>query len=60
MRQRIYLNEEWCFAKEYTEQMLDASYVADQMEQIRIPHTVQETPFHYFDEQMYQDRKSVV
>ena len=54
MRQRIYLNEEWCFAKEYTEQMLDASYVADQMEQIRIPHTVQETPFHYFDEQMYQ------
>ncbi len=42
---RIYLNNAWLFsfdsdAKEYTP--------------VRIPHTVRETPFHYFSEEEYQ------
>lgn len=46
MRNRIYLNNGWKFSKDYED---DKVY-----EMVRIPHTTKETPFHYFDEQIYQ------
>lgn len=44
MQDRIYLNNHWSYAKE-----IDA-----EIEEVRIPHTNVETPFHYFDENIYQ------
>lgn len=41
---RIYLNRDWYFAPEGSESS----------EKVTIPHTVAETPFHYFDESIYQ------
>ena len=43
MQQRIYLDQDWFYSDELT---------ADTP--VRLPHTVQETPLHYFDEQAYQ------
>lgn len=42
---RIYLNNDWRFAFDYNSQ--------DTVE-VRIPHTVKETPFNYFSEEEYQ------
>ncbi len=50
---RLYLNEEWKFATEFKEEMLQREYQLP-METVRIPHTVKELPFHYFDEHLYQ------
>ncbi len=54
MAERIYWNEDWKFAETFEEEMLNASYDASGMQTVRIPHTVKETPFHYFDECLYQ------
>ena len=54
MAERIYWNEDWKFAETFEEEMLNASYDASGMQTVRIPHTVKETPFHYFDESLYQ------
>ena len=43
--ERIYLNDGWRFAFDYN---------SAESEEIRIPHTVKETPFHYFSEDEYQ------
>lgn len=40
---RLYLNNDWQF-----------SFDADEYIPVRIPHTVKETPFHYFSEEEYQ------
>ena len=53
MRERIYLNRDWQFQQEYTEELLQADYIGD-YEPVSLPHTVVETPFHYFDESVYQ------
>lgn len=42
---RIYLNDEWKFTPEFG---------VETYENIRIPHTVKETPYNYFDENEYQ------
>ena len=59
MEQRIYLNEEWQFTEKYTDSLTahklsenDAATM--KLTTIRIPHTCKETPFHYFDESIYQ------
>jgi beta-galactosidase len=54
MTDRIYLNDDWYFTEHFTEQMLQDEYREDVLEKVRLPHTVKETPFHYFDEQIYQ------
>lgn len=43
--ERIYLNNDWHFAYDFN----SPSY-----KPVRIPHTVKETPFHYFSEDEYQ------
>ncbi|MDO5521193.1 MAG: glycoside hydrolase family 2 TIM barrel-domain containing protein [bacterium] len=54
MVNRIYLNEEWLFTKEFTKDMLNKEYDVTKLEAVRLPHTNVETPFHYFDEHEYQ------
>ena len=54
MRERIYMNRDWQFTEEYTEELLQPEYTGA-YEQVSLPHTVKETPFHYFDEAIYQE-----
>ena len=51
---RIFLNDNWQFSGVYEEAMLTPEFDASGMEQVRLPHSTVEMPFHYFDEQMYQ------
>ena len=53
MRQIIPLNNDWMFAESFSDELLTAGSVAG-ARNVRIPHTVKETPFHYFDESVYQ------
>ncbi len=53
-RERIYWNDNWGFAKEFTEAMTAADYPQDLLDTVRLPHTTVELPFHYFDESLYQ------
>lgn len=53
MRERIYLNRDWQFTKEYTEELLTKEFSGETV-LVTLPHTVAETPFHYFDESIYQ------
>ncbi|MCR5214306.1 MAG: glycoside hydrolase family 2 protein [Eubacterium sp.] len=54
LMERIYLNNDWRFAEEFRQEMSDINYNFNDMESVRIPHTVKETPYHYFDENIYQ------
>ncbi|MBP5413704.1 MAG: glycoside hydrolase family 2 protein, partial [Lachnospiraceae bacterium] len=54
MAERIYLNDDWMFGENFDESMLGADYDVTDMKPVRIPHTVKETPLHYFDEHVYQ------
>ena len=49
MQGRLYWNEDWQFIESYEEK--DTWQNA---ENVRLPHTVKETPLHYFDEEIYQ------
>ncbi len=51
---RVYLNNDWKFSEEFTEEMIKIDFNDNEMEDVRVPHTVKETPFHYFDESLYQ------
>ncbi len=51
---RIYCNNNWKFHPQFTEEMIKQDYKEESMENVRIPHTVTETPFSYFDETVYQ------
>ncbi|MCR5343208.1 MAG: glycoside hydrolase family 2 protein [Butyrivibrio sp.] len=54
MRRKLYLNNEWKFSTAFDEGMIRAGYNDSALEQVRIPHTVKETPFNYFDDAIYQ------
>ena len=54
MIKKIYLNNDWMFKEVYEDAMKDSSYDTGSMTRVRIPHTVKETPLHYFDEHEYQ------
>ncbi len=51
---RIYLNDGWYFTKHFTEDIVKRDADLSRMEQVRIPHTVCETPMNYFDEKCCQ------
>ena len=53
MRERIYWNKNWEFTREYTDELLKQDYAGETVT-VALPHTVVETPFHYFDASMYQ------
>ena len=50
----IYIDRNWKFEDEFTEDMTDPRYDESLMEDVVIPHTVREMPLHYFDESIYQ------
>lgn len=54
MAERIYLNDDWMFGECFDGSMLGAKPDVTDMKPVRIPHTVKETPLHYFDEHVYQ------
>lgn len=54
MRDRVYLNDAWGFTENFAEQMLTWEFDDSSLAPVRLPHTVKETPFHYFNEQCYQ------
>lgn len=51
---RQYINDNWGFIEEFTEELIWNRGELPYMKQVRIPHTCKETPFHYFDEHTYQ------
>ena len=52
MNETIWLNDQWGFTENYSEAFA-AGEACDTVE-VRLPHTVKETPFHYFDDRIYQ------
>ena len=54
MSDRIYLNDNWKFTEEFTKEFADREEAGCNLREVRLPHTCKETPFHYFDEQIYQ------
>ena len=55
-QKRIYWNRNWQFLKGFEESYLGLQTIdaAQELEQVELPHTVQEVPLHYFDESLYQ------
>ena len=51
---RQYINDNWMFTETFTNELIGEMGAVSQMQQVRLPHTCKETPFHYFDEQIYQ------
>ena len=51
MRNTIYLNFDWEFSEAFDERFQHGEGV---FQLVNLPHTVKETPFHYFDESVYQ------
>jgi beta-galactosidase len=54
MGERIYLNDDWRFTESYNEHLLSPEFNHSEMKAVRLPHTCKETPFNYFDENLYQ------
>ena len=52
--QRIYLNDNWYFARNYTEDLLNPEADLSELRKVRIPHTVCELPYSNFDEMSVQ------
>ncbi len=53
MRERQFINRDWQFTKEYTEEWLNRDYTGEYTT-VEVPHSVAETPFHYLDESIYE------
>ena len=54
MTRQILLNEGWKFSDHFIREMCDPEYDDRMLPDIRIPHTVAITPYHYFDESHYR------
>lgn len=54
MREHIPLNRGYRFAEQFTEDLLLPDYDEEALQEVNLPHTVKELPFHYFDEKSYQ------
>ncbi|MFI3202534.1 MAG: glycoside hydrolase family 2 TIM barrel-domain containing protein, partial [Eubacteriales bacterium] len=50
----IPFNNDWLFHEQYETSMNDSSYSTNHMQLISIPHSCVTTPYHYFDETIYQ------
>lgn len=51
---RIYLNENWKFTENFSDELTRQVCDEKKLTEVRLPHTCKETPFHYFDEHLYQ------
>ena len=47
MENKLYFNDGWLFAPEFSKEMVEPSY-SGSLEKIRLPHTVAVTPFNNF------------
>ena len=54
MAERIYLDNDWLFTDSFCEDIINDDSKDSSFTMVRIPHTVKELPFHYFDEHEYQ------
>ena len=54
MRKRYDWNDGWLFSEQFEDAMTKPAYDEGNMRPVRLPHTVKETPFDYFDESCYQ------
>lgn len=50
----ISFNNDWLFSDRYVEGMEQTVFNDSEFEHIRLPHSVVETPYNYFDESIYQ------
>lgn len=51
MDRKIFWNDGWEFTEEFSEKLFSKK---EKFKKVRLPHTVTETPFNYFDESCYQ------
>ena len=54
MTHRLYLNDDWLFTEQFEDSLVAPDYPENTLQPVRLPHTCKETPFHYFDESLYQ------
>ena len=54
MTHRLYLNDDWLFTEQFEDSLVETEYPENTLQPVRLPHTCKETPFHYFDESLYQ------
>ena len=54
MTHRFYLNDDWLFTEQFEDNLVAPEYPENTLQPVRLPHTCKETPFHYFDESLYQ------
>ena len=54
MTHRFYLNDDWLFTEQFEDSLAAPEYPENTLQPVRLPHTCKETPFHYFDESIYQ------
>lgn len=54
MTHRLYLNDDWLFTEQFENSLMAPEYPENTLQPVRLPHTCKETPFHYFDESLYQ------
>lgn len=54
MTHRFYLNDDWLFTEQFEDSLVAPEYPENMLQPVRLPHTCKETPFHYFDESLYQ------
>lgn len=54
MTHRLYLNDDWLFTEQFEDSLVAPEYPENTLQPVRLPHTCKETPFHYFDESLYQ------
>ena len=54
MTHRLYLNDDWLFTEQFEDSLTAPEYPENTLQPVRLPHTCKETPFHYFDESLYQ------
>ncbi len=53
MPEIIAMNNDWQFTEEFSEELLKKD-CAVSLKEVRIPHNVKDTPYHYFDDSIYQ------
>lgn len=54
MTHRFYLNDDWLFTEQFENSLAAPEYPENTLQPVRLPHTCKGTPFHYFDESLYQ------
>lgn len=52
--EKIYWNRGWEFYPQFYKEQSEKNYKGETPEEVIIPHTFTETPYHYFDENCYQ------